>query len=90
MLLQPFWVLLICSEAHPDAIGSDGVATEEAYHNDLAYLKRKVLLLFYNNSSFNPSIHLCNVGIPTEHALKMSLICLLKHTPFAIAVKDIQ
>ncbi|EXB68652.1 putative methylenetetrahydrofolate reductase [Morus notabilis] len=28
-------------EAHPDAIGSDGVATPEAYEKDLAYLKSK-------------------------------------------------
>ncbi|XP_039065575.1 methylenetetrahydrofolate reductase 1-like [Hibiscus syriacus] len=29
-------------EANPDAIGDNGVATPEAYQNDLAYLKRKV------------------------------------------------
>ncbi|KAE8734659.1 Methylenetetrahydrofolate reductase 1 [Hibiscus syriacus] len=29
-------------EAHLDAIGDNGVATPEAYQNDLAYLKRKV------------------------------------------------
>eukprot|EP00250_Pteridium_aquilinum_P024796 c29616_g1_i1 orf=529-2313(-) len=29
-------------EAHPDAIASEEGATEEAYHNDLVYLKKKV------------------------------------------------
>nr|KJB37865.1 hypothetical protein B456_006G223600 [Gossypium raimondii] len=29
-------------EAHPDAIGSNGVATPEAYQSDLAYLKKKI------------------------------------------------
>ena len=40
-------------EAHPDAIGPDGVATPEAYKNDLAYLKKKVgsYLLFSSSSS---------------------------------------
>jgi len=32
------------SEAHPDMIDSNGVATLEAYNNDLAYLKKKVYL----------------------------------------------
>lgn len=32
-------------EAHPDAIGPDGVATVEAYQNDLLYLKKKVFLI---------------------------------------------
>lgn len=36
------------SEAHPDVIQSDGVATLEGYQNDLAYLKRKVFLYFRN------------------------------------------
>lgn len=31
------------SEAHPDVIESDGLATPEGYRNDLAYLKSKVL-----------------------------------------------
>jgi hypothetical protein len=30
-------------EAHPDAILGEGGATPEAYSNDLAYLKKKVL-----------------------------------------------
>lgn len=30
------------TEAHPDMIQSDGFASQEAYANDLAYLKRKV------------------------------------------------
>jgi hypothetical protein len=34
------------SEAHPDAIQGEGGATLEAYSNDLAYLKRKVLSTF--------------------------------------------
>lgn len=34
------------SEAHPDMIDTDGVASLEAYSNDLAYLKRKVLVLY--------------------------------------------
>ena len=52
LLLIIFYLYFLCSEAHPDVIGSNGVASLEAYHNDLAYLKRKVLLLFYCNSSF--------------------------------------
>jgi methylenetetrahydrofolate reductase (NADPH) len=32
------------SEAHPEVILGEEGATEEAYSNDLAYLKRKVLL----------------------------------------------
>jgi hypothetical protein len=35
------------SEAHPDAIGSDGFATPEDYQKDLAYLKQKVLIFLY-------------------------------------------
>jgi len=34
------------SEAHPDAIQGEEGATLEAYTNDLAYLKRKVLFTF--------------------------------------------
>lgn len=30
------------AEAHPEVIGESGVATEEAYQKDLAYLKEKV------------------------------------------------
>ncbi|PON40230.1 Methylenetetrahydrofolate reductase [Parasponia andersonii] len=29
-------------EAHPDAIGPDGIASSEAYESDLAYLKKKM------------------------------------------------
>ncbi|KAG2722374.1 hypothetical protein I3843_02G109200 [Carya illinoinensis] len=59
-------------EAHPDAIGSDGVATEEAYHNDLAYLKRKVdagadlivTQLFYDTDNFLKFVNDCRqIGI---------------------------
>ncbi|KAF2325548.1 hypothetical protein GH714_030194 [Hevea brasiliensis] len=34
--------VIFLSEAHPDMIGSDGVATPENYQKDLEYLKRKV------------------------------------------------
>ena len=37
---------LFIAEAHPDAIGSDGIATEDAYRKDLEYLKKKVLLCY--------------------------------------------
>ena len=37
--------ILFFSEAHPDVIGSNGVATLEGYQSDLAYLKRKVTLI---------------------------------------------
>lgn len=40
----PMLYVCLFSEGHPDVIGSDGVATLEAYQSDLAYLKRKVLL----------------------------------------------
>ena len=30
------------SEAHPDVIEADGLATPESYQSDLAYLKKKV------------------------------------------------
>lgn len=41
------------SEGHPDVIKEDGLAPEEAYQSDLAYLKQKVtasmkVILFYN------------------------------------------
>lgn len=42
IFLTFFFVLVGESEAHPDAIGNDGVASAEAYQNDLDYLKRKV------------------------------------------------
>lgn len=32
----------LIAEAHPDVIGEDGIASEEAYKKDLAYLKEKV------------------------------------------------
>ncbi|GAB4825662.1 hypothetical protein Ancab_008535 [Ancistrocladus abbreviatus] len=59
-------------EAHPDAIGSDGVATPEAYANDLAYLKRKVdagadlviTQLFYDTDNFLKFVNDCRqIGI---------------------------
>ena len=34
--------MLFPAEAHPDAIGADGVASEDAYRKDLEYLKKKV------------------------------------------------
>lgn len=33
----------LIAEAHPEVIGEGGVATEEAYQKDLAYLKQKVV-----------------------------------------------
>ncbi|KAH1046971.1 hypothetical protein J1N35_037755 [Gossypium stocksii] len=59
-------------EAHPDAIGNDGVATPEAYQNDLAYLKRKVdagadlivTQLFYDTDIFLKFVNDCRqIGI---------------------------
>ncbi|GMN56080.1 hypothetical protein TIFTF001_025190 [Ficus carica] len=59
-------------EAHPDAIGSDGVATPEAYQNDLAYLKSKidagadliVTQLFYDTDIFLKFVNDCRqIGI---------------------------
>ncbi|XP_062170407.1 methylenetetrahydrofolate reductase (NADH) 2-like [Alnus glutinosa] len=59
-------------EAHPDAIGSNGVASLEAYHNDLAYLKRKVeagadliiTQLFYDTDIFLKFVNDCRkIGI---------------------------
>ena len=35
-------ILSFSSEAHPDVIGADGLATAEGYQSDLAYLKSKV------------------------------------------------
>ena len=37
-----FNILGLIAEAHPDVIGEDGTASEEAYQKDLAYLKEKV------------------------------------------------
>jgi len=34
--------LSFSSEAHPDVIGADGLATADGYQSDLAYLKSKV------------------------------------------------
>ncbi|KAE8717563.1 Methylenetetrahydrofolate reductase 1 [Hibiscus syriacus] len=59
-------------EAHPDAIGDNGVATPEAYQNDLAYLKRKVdagadlivTQLFYDTDIFLKFVNDCRqIGI---------------------------
>ncbi|XP_059445967.1 methylenetetrahydrofolate reductase (NADH) 2-like [Corylus avellana] len=59
-------------EAHPDVIGSNGVASLEAYHNDLAYLKRKVeagadliiTQLFYDTDIFLKFVDDCRkIGI---------------------------
>lgn len=33
-------------EAHPDVIGENGLATNEAYQSDLEYLKKKVCFFF--------------------------------------------
>ncbi|KAE8670277.1 Methylenetetrahydrofolate reductase 1 [Hibiscus syriacus] len=59
-------------EAHPDAIGDNGLATPEAYQNDLAYLKRKVdagadlivTQLFYDTDIFLKFVNDCRqIGI---------------------------
>lgn len=59
-------------EAHPDAIGANGLATEEAYASDLAYLKRKVdagadlivTQLFYDTDNFLKFVNDCRqIGI---------------------------
>ncbi|TYG55053.1 hypothetical protein ES288_D09G240700v1 [Gossypium darwinii] len=59
-------------EAHPDAIGSNGVATPEAYQSDLAYLKKKVdagadlivTQLFYDTDIFLKFVNDCRqIGI---------------------------
>ncbi|KAL8151314.1 hypothetical protein V2J09_021122 [Rumex salicifolius] len=59
-------------EAHPDAIGSNGLATPEAYANDLAYLKKKVdagadlivTQLFYDTNIFLKFVNDCRqIGI---------------------------
>ena len=59
-------------EAHPDAIGTDGLASPEAYQSDLAYLKKKVdagadlivTQLFYDTDVFLKFVHDCRqIGI---------------------------
>ncbi|KAJ8478040.1 hypothetical protein OPV22_021767 [Ensete ventricosum] len=59
-------------EAHPDMIQGDGGATQEAYNNDLAYLKRKVdagadliiTQLFYDTDIFLKFVNDCHqIGI---------------------------
>ncbi|KAE8658438.1 Methylenetetrahydrofolate reductase 1 [Hibiscus syriacus] len=59
-------------EAHPDAIGDNGVATPEVYQNDIAYLKRKVdagadlivTQLFYDTDIFLKFVNDCRqIGI---------------------------
>lgn len=55
--LLKFWAS--STEAHPDVIPASGVATTEAYKNDLAYLKRKVVILSIS-SFFNKAVLLIN------------------------------
>ncbi|KAM7266338.1 hypothetical protein ACFE04_004235 [Oxalis oulophora] len=59
-------------EAHPDSIGPNGVASPEAYQNDLAYLKSKfaagadliVTQLFYDTDIFLKFVNDCHqIGI---------------------------
>ncbi|KAL0551444.1 hypothetical protein IC582_010532 [Cucumis melo] len=59
-------------EAHPDVIGSNGVATTEGYQSDLAYLKKKfdagadliVTQLFYDTDIFLKFVNDCRqIGI---------------------------
>ncbi|XP_019161469.1 PREDICTED: methylenetetrahydrofolate reductase 1-like [Ipomoea nil] len=59
-------------EAHPDVIPASGVATAEAYNNDLAYLKKKVdagadliiTQLFYDTDCFLKFVNDCRqIGI---------------------------
>ncbi|KAI6698969.1 hypothetical protein NL676_019088 [Syzygium grande] len=59
-------------EGHPDVIGSNGVASDEAYQNELAYLKRKVdagadliiTQLFFDTDIFLKFVNDCRqVGI---------------------------
>ncbi|RAL48196.1 hypothetical protein DM860_005620 [Cuscuta australis] len=59
-------------ETHPDVIPASGVATPEAYQNDLAYLKRKVdagadliiTQLFYDTDTFLKFVNDCRqIGI---------------------------
>lgn len=59
-------------EAHPDVISASGVATPEAYQNDLAYLKKKVdagadfiiTQLFYDTDTFLKFVNDCRqIGI---------------------------
>ncbi|CAI0541021.1 unnamed protein product [Linum tenue] len=59
-------------ETHPDVIGSDGLATPEAYRKDLAYLKQKVdagadlivTQLFYDTDIFLKFVNDCRqIGI---------------------------
>lgn len=63
---------LVNPEAHPDAIGNDGVTTPQAYQNDLAYLKSKVdagadlivSQLFYDTDVFLKFVNDCRqIGI---------------------------
>ncbi|CAN4114921.1 unnamed protein product [Withania somnifera] len=59
-------------EAHPDVIPANGIATQEIYENDLAYLKRKVdagadlivTQLFYDTDIFLKFVNDCRqIGI---------------------------
>ncbi|XP_030528214.1 probable methylenetetrahydrofolate reductase [Rhodamnia argentea] len=59
-------------EGHPDVIGSEGVASDDAYQNELAYLKRKVdagadliiTQLFFDTDIFLKFVNNCRqVGI---------------------------
>ncbi|MCD7447271.1 Methylenetetrahydrofolate reductase 1 [Datura stramonium] len=63
---------ITAAEAHPDVIPANGLATLEAYENDLAYLKRKVdagadlivTQLFYDTDNFLKFVNDCRqIGI---------------------------
>lgn len=55
-IICSYILLSFFSEAHPDMIGSDGLATPEGYQNELAYLKSKVISLIQNTASYIPSL----------------------------------
>jgi len=42
IIILSYNLLTFSPEAHPDVIGSDGLATAEGYQKDLEYLKSKV------------------------------------------------
>lgn len=51
--------MMLLPEAHPDVIGSNGVATPEGYQSDLAYLKKKVTLILIPFPLFLHGLLLC-------------------------------